>query len=404
VEKQYDVFLAFGGVDREVVTAVAGYLRDFKWRVFVDDDVLPGVRWDQAIERAGTEARALVYLAPRDGAASPYVAHEVQSAVQQATRGGIRFLPFYVEGGSPGYGELPFKPGRWFDNDARKTAVTVDAMLQRAFADAPERSGGRPAARAAPLPEASVHLDRIHAWMDLHERMASDFHEVFLIRGDEDQYLGDFLERVRTSLPDKVRCPLATHIIPTHREKGTSMTVTTWRARFHSVVGGSSLSEGLAMAGEHERPVLLVGDQPLSPASSDASRRKDLEALASFLGKPSGGLGAQIRSAQPKHPVRVVVAIEEAADGAVTALFRDALRSCAEAMGIRFMDTPEITFPPYADVERYVQQHHFQPDAAWWTSVRAEYDRIKGSGDFMKLARMIDKKVREIPRAAAVRR
>ena len=107
------VFLSYAHHDADAVAPLREALLAAEYRVWSDDLLTPGVRWQEQIEGGIAQAMhhgfVIVFLTP-EAIASRWVRHEVEAALRLAAvdRQGIsRIIPVVLRGGPPLVGSLP---------------------------------------------------------------------------------------------------------------------------------------------------------------------------------------------------------------------------------------------------------------------------------------------------------
>lgn len=80
-----DVFISYASEDRAHAQALACALEKVGWSVWWDRAILPGKRFDAAIEQALDQAKAVAVLWSSSSIQSDYVRDEIQDAARQGT-------------------------------------------------------------------------------------------------------------------------------------------------------------------------------------------------------------------------------------------------------------------------------------------------------------------------------
>jgi hypothetical protein len=107
------VFLSYAHVDSTTVAPIREALRSAEYRVWSDDSLAPGVRWQEQIEGGISQAIhdgfVIVFITP-EALASQWVRHEIDLALDLATKDPQakgRIVPVLLRGGPNIYGRLP---------------------------------------------------------------------------------------------------------------------------------------------------------------------------------------------------------------------------------------------------------------------------------------------------------
>jgi hypothetical protein len=107
------VFLSYARADSPVVAPLQQALRAAEYRVWSDDFLTPGVRWQEQLEggiaRAIHDGFVIVFITP-EALASHWVRHEIDAALDLATKDPLakgRIVPVLLRGGPLNFDALP---------------------------------------------------------------------------------------------------------------------------------------------------------------------------------------------------------------------------------------------------------------------------------------------------------
>lgn len=247
----------------------------------------------------------------------------------------------------------------------------------------------------APLPDATVHLDRISQWRDLRERSSSMSHELFFLHGPENQFLEDFTLRVRRYLNEVCGRSNRLHVVsadPDGSERPNLPMI--WESRFAAAVNdgaGARAVSALRAAAGREPVFVLFGDQPFN---SGVAREDEFGALETFI---SERLGEIILDADPTHHLRLYAAVEERDGCGWTRRLKEAFEKLAQRIGADFEDPEPVDFPPYREVAHYVLELDLNPPRAWWDELEALWQRHRDrGGHFRDFCRDLDRLLRRV--------
>jgi hypothetical protein len=227
----------------------------------------------------------------------------------------------------------------------------------------------------ASLSRVHLILDRTHQWERLVNRcMLARDHLAFLVHGNAAQDVGAFVHRVEQYLEEASRVPHRTWRVPLRSDGMTARTVIDWDLHLRRATGFAStrsLAQVLSRAAQQERLLLIFAEEPLKNLDAEQA-----EALAAFL---SAYLPRQLREAQPRHPVHLLVAVEHAGprtptgDDVLVDMLDAALR---RATGLILEPLIELTFPTWEEVKAQIRQElgHLAP--VTMNACRERYDAI----------------------------
>ena len=107
------VFLSYARVDATTVAPIREALLAAEYRVWSDDSLAPGVRWQEQIEGGVSQAIhdgfVILFITP-EALTSPWVRHEIELALDLATKDPKakgRIVPVLLRGGPMVYGRVP---------------------------------------------------------------------------------------------------------------------------------------------------------------------------------------------------------------------------------------------------------------------------------------------------------
>jgi hypothetical protein len=402
VEKRYDVFLAFGGADRELATEVRRRLVAIGWAAFCDADLAPGATWVREIPEAMEVSRAVVLLKPRQDRASPWLDSERTRSINGGAAGTFRFIPFRPNGSPPGgrdeYGEDHLVWGEWWDDDAARTALAVDAALRHElnrgfFPNVPVR----PEDPGVPPLRPHLHLDRVAQWSKLRDLCGLRRPACFVVHGAPGQYLEGFLERVRAHLADDVD-QHEVIVVSTDALFQADVSAEGWQGRVVAALGGGDPVATLRTRSKARSVMLMFGTQPVRPARFAAHHTRSWEAFETWA---RAHLAELIRAAGVSHPLRLILAVEEPDGSPWSGRFEAALGAGMAAAGAAFAQLRRVRYPSLDDVRDYVDLLGLFPPDRWWEELHGVYADIEaGSGDYRALADEIERLVEELQRGS----
>jgi hypothetical protein len=106
------VFISYSREDRPFVERLTAGLREAGVRTWTDlDNIVPGQDWSQAIDRGLNEAKALIYVASRNSARSPWM--DAEYTAFQSKSG--RVIPIIIDDSGPDNVPLPLRRFQWVD-------------------------------------------------------------------------------------------------------------------------------------------------------------------------------------------------------------------------------------------------------------------------------------------------
>lgn len=100
--KRYDVFISYSGTDQALVEELAGLLRQVELSVFLaTQEIQPGARWQEEIQRALKESRACIVCIGVDGP-GPWTREEINVAIDQSVQDrSFIVVPVFLPGAPP---------------------------------------------------------------------------------------------------------------------------------------------------------------------------------------------------------------------------------------------------------------------------------------------------------------
>lgn len=398
VEKRYDVFLAFGGVDREVVTDVRRRLEAIGWSAFCDAELPIGANWRRELPKAMAKSRAVVLLKPRHDGGSPYLDSEIAWATEEAAAKNCLFLPFRCLGAPRGredeYESRHIVWASWRDDDAAETAAAIDAALRHPWhrdsfdTIPPEPASGPDAA----LLRAHLHLDRVHQWTKLRDLCSQKRPGCFVIHGPPGQHLDGFVARVRGHLSDDVDAHEVI-VVSTDGLFHGDVSVEGWQGRVIAALKCEDPVLELRRRSRQRSVFLVIGSLAVKPARFTAANTRSWEAFATWA---SDHLPELVAAAQSK-PLRVLVAVEEQDGGPWASRLEAAFATCLESLGHSHAKIKRVEFPPFDNVQDYIDLLGLRPTRPWWEQLEAVYGAIAaGSRDYRELADEIESLVEQL--------
>lgn len=105
-DRAYDVFISYALSDSEIARGIAAALRTRGLKVWTNEEISAGDRWDVKVQRALEESRSFVLLVSQDYVDGTWTAIELGAALNASRRQGKRLVPVLV--GAVRWAELPY--------------------------------------------------------------------------------------------------------------------------------------------------------------------------------------------------------------------------------------------------------------------------------------------------------
>lgn len=399
-DKVHDVFLAFGGADRPVATAVSAELGRMGWAAFCDADLAPGAHALRDLEAAMASSRAVVLLQPREDRRSPWLDHEQGWSLTASAAGTVLFIPMRVADQPPRttgvYGTSQLVWADWWDDDAERTALAVDAALRhpahrRWFVAVPPEPRAEEAATRALL-RAHLHLDRVAQWGKLRDLCQQPRPALLLVHGPPDQHVDGFLERVRRHLVEDVQHHEVV-VVSTDGLYESGVTVDGWHGRVMEALDTEDAVLDLRRRAKTRHVILVFGSRPVRPGRFTKADEGSWEAFIQWVAER---LPELVAASGSKRPLRVLLAVEERG-GAWTERLEGSFCTFLDRLDLPHAPLKRLSFPSYDEVLDYVDLLGRKTTPGWMEALRARYLEIEaGTKDYRQLADAIEELVEEL--------
>ncbi|HEY0079517.1 MAG TPA: toll/interleukin-1 receptor domain-containing protein [Pyrinomonadaceae bacterium] len=130
------VFVSHSSADEDTVKSITHILKNANLPVWSDQEIKPGEKWQETLEKALSEARVyLIFITPHS-LKSPWANFEMGVAVSRAVSEGVKIIPVLL-GGVSGK-DLPPAIRTWQGIDASEMgtaelASVIESRLEKEF-------------------------------------------------------------------------------------------------------------------------------------------------------------------------------------------------------------------------------------------------------------------------------
>jgi hypothetical protein len=238
---QFDFFLAYASADRRLAQELNWELEDLDRTVFLDAaDVQAGAPWDEKLETALLQSRAIIVLVSKHTAKAHYQREEIARAIKQmrADPNSKMILPVLLPGATAADAPYGLTVIQSIDGSRsggmKRVAIALNDQLP---ADRTEIIQARRNAYYAL--GAALRLDRVKQWCQVLEATYVPENALFMFHGPHDQNVGLFLERIQRFFSQELASPHGIYRVRFNIQGQTPRTGTDWLAHLRDALQSS---------------------------------------------------------------------------------------------------------------------------------------------------------------------
>ncbi|MBK9367158.1 MAG: hypothetical protein IPN01_12720 [Deltaproteobacteria bacterium] len=242
-------------------------------------------------------------------------------------------------------------------------------------------------------------LDRLLVWWELLDACQRPAHQLLVVRGDPEQSLGVFCDRVRLDLSKKAK----PHIVRTFgpgKDHSVATTAAGWEELLCEAIGHAELclSEALLEDTQRKPALYIVGPKEPLHLGDGGLIEAELSALVDFILK----LPAQLPALGASSPVRLLLPVQvDAALGADDPVFRRIEKAVEAAAAndprgaVRADTEGALKLPDYDELRKALKERagkrpgHTLNEADWAKIRAAHAEAVARRAPFTALAEAI---------------